>query len=90
MKPIVSSIDSPTYTLAMFQTHMISPLSGRTKTVFKDPEDFVEKARSKRLEGCILGSFDITSLFTKVPTAEILEGHWRKVKEAGGKERKGG
>ena len=49
-----------THLTATFQTHMISPLSGKTSTFVKDSGDFVKKARSKRLkEGCILGSFDM-------------------------------
>ena len=74
LRPIVSSIDSPTYNLAKFLTRIISPLADKTSTFVQDSGDFVEKARSIRPEeGSILVSFDVTSLFTKVPIAEALE-----------------
>ena len=46
LRPIVSSIDSPTYNLAKFLTRIISPLADKTSTFVQDSGDFVEKARS--------------------------------------------
>ncbi len=87
-RPIVSSIASPTYNLAKFLTRIISPLLGKTSTFIKGSGDFVEKARSIRLEeGSILVSFDVTSLFTKVLIAEALEVIGKRLEEQKAEER---
>ena len=87
-RPIVSSIDSPTYNLAKFLTRIISSLLGKTSTFVKDSGDFVEKTRSIRLEeGSILVSFDVTSLFTKVLIAEALEVIGKRLEEQEAEER---
>ena len=60
LRPIVSSIDSPTYNLAKFLTRIVSPLAGKSPSFVKDSGDFVEKARKLKLEeGSTLVSFDM-------------------------------
>ena len=44
LRPIVSTIDSPTYNLMKFLTRKVSLLAGKSPTFIKDSGDFVEKA----------------------------------------------
>ena len=89
LRPIVSSIDSPTYNLAKFLTRIVSPLAGKSPSFVKDSGDFVEKARKLKLEeGSTLVSFDVTSLFTRVPIAEALEVIGRRLEEQEAVERR--
>ena len=70
-------------------THIVSPLAGKTSTFIKDSGDFVEKARKLKLEkDSTLVSFDVTSLFTKVPIAEALEVIGRRLEEQDAAERR--
>ena len=73
LRPIVSSIDSPTYKLAKHLANILQPLVGTTSSYVKDSEDFVTKLEDTDLqEDDVFVSFDVVSLFTKVPTGEAL------------------
>lgn len=73
LRPIVSSIDSPTYKLAKHLANILQPLVGTTSSYVKDSEDFVTKLEGTDLqEDDVFVSFDVVSLFTKVPTGEAL------------------
>ena len=62
LRPIVSSINSPTYNLSRYLAGVLSPVWGKTS------HDFVEKIRGMDVntEDKLI-SFDVKSLFTKVP-----------------------
>ena len=69
LRPIVSFISSPTYHLSQYLARVLSPLVGNTSTTVRNSQDFVEFISSQKLEdGEVLVSFDVVSLFTKVPT----------------------
>ncbi|XP_065213372.1 uncharacterized protein LOC135840674 [Planococcus citri] len=74
LRPIVSSINGPTYNLAKYLSKELSPHVGNTTSFVKNTADFVEKTKDIITEeGDILVSFDVESLFTKVPLKETLE-----------------
>ena len=73
LRPIVSSIDSPTYKLAKHLANILQPLVGTTSSYVKDSEDFVKKLETTDVQhNDIMVSFDVVSLFTKVPTGDAL------------------
>ena len=73
LRPIVSTISSPTYALAKELSRILSPLTGSTSSYIKNSNHFVEKIRNIKLdEKDLLVSFDVQSLFTKVPIDEAL------------------
>ena len=74
LRPIVAAIGSPTYHLAKELARILSPLSGNTKSFVKNSTEFSQDIREMDLsEDDILLSFDVVSLFTKVPIDEALE-----------------
>ena len=67
--PIVSFICSPTYNFSHFLARILSPLVGNTSSAVSNSQNFVEFVSSQVLQDEeILASFDVVSLFTKVPT----------------------
>ena len=74
MRPIVSCIGSPTYKVAKSLARIISPLTGKTSSFVRDSGDFVQKIQDFQMSSDDrLVSFDVKSLFTKVPIEEALE-----------------
>ena len=73
LRPIVSCIGAPSYKLSKYITSIISPLAGRTDSHVKNSKHFVEMMSGLRVEEDeILGSFDVSSLFTNVPIDEAV------------------
>ena len=73
LRPIVSAIGSPTYSLAKEIAKILSPLVGRTSSYIKNSTHFVQKIRNTPLDKSDrLVSFDVVSLFTKVPVNEAM------------------
>ena len=74
MRPITSMIDSPADKTAAYLTRIISPVLGRSEYSLSNSASFVEQIKTIQLsEDDMLVSFDVTSLFTRVPTEEAVD-----------------
>ena len=82
LRPIVSCIGAPSYKLSKYIASVISPLAGRTSSHVLNSKHFTGVMKEERVEADeALISFDITSLFTNVPTEEAVEIIHRKLAE---------
>ncbi|XP_049527534.1 uncharacterized protein LOC125947186 [Dermacentor silvarum] len=68
LRPIVDFSCSPLRSLSTYLHQIISPLTGRTASHVRNPENFIKLISNVRLEDdeCLV-SFDVISLFTRVP-----------------------
>ena len=69
LRPIVSFINFPLYSLSKFFTKILSPLAGRNGYTVKNSYEFVYTITGLKLDDdddCIV-TFDVVSLFTKIP-----------------------
>ena len=74
LRPTISAIGSPIYSLAKFVTSIISPLAGTTSSFAKNSKHFMEMISEERVNGNkVMVSFDVKSLFTNVPVGEALD-----------------
>nr|XP_012143822.1 PREDICTED: uncharacterized protein LOC105662853 [Megachile rotundata] len=74
LRPIVSTIGSPTYTLSKYLTSVLKPLTGNTPSSITNSFHFISKIQDIRtLPHDILVSFDVQSLFTNVPIKRSIE-----------------
>ena len=68
MRPIVSFVNSPTYAISGYLARILSPVVGNTDYTVKNSCEFADFIRDKTLNACEeLVSFDVVSLFTKIP-----------------------
>ena len=73
-RPIVSAIGSPAHLLSKQLAKILTPLSGHTESYIKNSRDFAQRIHEAPLaEDDKMISFDVVSLFTKVPVNEALE-----------------
>ena len=74
LRPIVSATGSPTYNLAKLLAKILTPLTGKTESYVKNSSAFAKRIRGTTLaENDIMVSFDVVSLFTRVPLTEAIE-----------------
>ena len=74
LRPIVNTIDSPTYELAKYVARILGPLVGKTDSYIKDSREFVELIKEEKIDSKdMLISFDVVSLFTKIPLNEAIQ-----------------
>ena len=77
LRPIVSSINSPSYSLSQYIASVVSPLAGHTDTAVRNSAHFVREMADVTLaQDELLVSFDVSSLFTNVPVSEAVEVIW--------------
>ena len=67
LRPIVSFIGSPTYNLSKHLVTILSPLVGRSSSHVRNSFEFASIAGQSLRPGIVLVSFDMVSLFKKVP-----------------------
>ena len=73
MRPIVDTIRSPMYLLASHLTKLISPMIGNSNSFIKDSSHFVQFIKDNKIkQDDVLVSFDVVSLFTKVPIQDSI------------------
>ena len=74
LRPIVSCINSVTYNIAKHVANILAPLVGNTPHHIQNSEEFADKIQGLRLElDETMVSYDVTSLFTCIPTREAVE-----------------
>jgi hypothetical protein len=74
LRPIVNTIGSPTYELAKYVAKILGPLVGHTESFIKDSNGFLKIIKKEKIKPKdILISFDIVSLFTKIPLDEAIQ-----------------
>ena len=68
LRPIVSFVSSPTYAISGYLARILLPVVGNTDYTVKNSCEFADFIRDKTLNACEeLVSFDVVSLFTKIP-----------------------
>lgn len=74
LQPIVSNIGAATYPTAQHLKKLLAPYVGKCAHHIQNSEDFVQRLRQLRtVESDIMVSFDVVSLFTRVPLTESLD-----------------
>ncbi|CAH3031867.1 unnamed protein product, partial [Pocillopora meandrina] len=76
LRPIVSFVNSPTYAISGYLARILSPVAGNTDYTVKNSCEFADFIRDKTLNACEeLVSFDVVSLFTKIPVDLAVKGN---------------
>ena len=74
LQPIVSFVSLPTYQLSKFLTSLLSPIVGLSDHNVRNSQHFVQFVNTQKLRDTeVLVSFDVVSLFTRVPTTRAIQ-----------------
>ena len=74
LRPIVSFVESPTYNLSKEITRILSQLVKRSERHVKNSYNFVEFLNTIKVDNNkSMASFDVVSLFTKIPVDLAME-----------------
>ena len=82
LRPIASFGQSPTYQLSKHLSILLSPLVGKSPSSVKNSKEFATFIREQTLQRDeVLLSFDVTSLFTNVPTNLAVDVAHRRLQD---------
>ena len=74
MRPIFSFVNSPTYAISGYLARILSPVVVNTDYTVKNSCKFADFIGDKTLNACEeLVSFDVVSLFTKIPVEPAVK-----------------
>ena len=74
LRPIVSFVSSPTYSLSKHLVSILSPLVGNPEHHVQNSTDFAKFISAQTIEDNeVLVSFDVVSLFTRIPTSLAIQ-----------------
>lgn len=84
LRPIVSCIQSPLYSLQKYLTNILVNIVGKTKYHVKDSWEFAAFIKQQIIPpGYKIISLDVISLYTNIPTTTatiVIEKNWKKLK----------
>ena len=82
LRPIVSFVNSPTYAVSSYLAKILSPVVANTDYTVKNSCDFADFIRGKTLNAeSELVSFDVVSLFTKIPVDLAIKVAEKRLKQ---------
>ena len=82
LRPIFSFVNSPSYAVSSYLAKILSPVVGNTDYTVKNSCDFADFIRGKTLDaGNELVSFDVVSLFTKIPVVLAINVAEKRLKQ---------
>ena len=73
-RPIISGCDGPTERLSSFLDRLLQPIAQKQKLYLKDKTAFINLIETTKVsKNAIVGSMDVTNLYTNIPQEEGVE-----------------